>query len=217
VCLLSVGSQSTPCWAAVKWAPEPITFRFCFALLQTAAQRFVEKEGERGERGGLREKKRKKKKKKRGESSHHNGRVGSEAIWQEATIHTQWDRQHSVYESRINKQRRRKARKAREVTWEEKGININTNKPILSWGFFHDTSILMSQMASKFRCRKPCSKDTWEKLKDLLEILKLYKSFAILLYSNSSSLQSSHCPIPTQYGRQVHHYTSWSRVFGLDT
>lgn len=119
------------------------------------------------------------------------------------------DRQHSVHESRINEQTRTKARKAREVIREEKGINFNTNKLILSRGFFQDTSILMSQMASKVRCRKPCSKDTLQKFKDLLVILKMYKSFAIL-YSNSSSLQSSCCPIPTQYSRQVHQYTSWS-------
>lgn len=155
----------------------------------------------------------KRERRKKGESSRHNGRVGSGAVWQEAAIHT-LDRQHSVHESRINEQTRTKARKAREVIREEKGINFNTNKLILSRGFFQDTSILMSQMASKVRCRKPCSKDTLQKFKDLLVILKMYKSFAIL-YSNSSSLQSSCCPIPTQYSRQVHQYTSWSWVSGL--
>lgn len=59
-----MGSKSTPCWAAVKQAPEPIIFRFCFALLQTAAQRFVEKKGERGE-GRVVEKKEKEEKRGR--------------------------------------------------------------------------------------------------------------------------------------------------------
>lgn len=73
-----------------SWAHN-LQILLCFTA-NSCPERFVEKEGERGERGGLREKKRKKKKKKRGESSHHNGRVGSEAIWQEATIHTQWEK-----------------------------------------------------------------------------------------------------------------------------